>query len=133
MNIQELTPGVYKIILREDMAEGSRAIRSSGRRKAHLLRVSGTGSQRRYFIDHDPFGSHPDKIEYLEDYEVIRRYVGSPSIQKARITITFADEDNDTFSFTLGDAWVLRNLFESIPWLKKPFGYSPRKKDTSAK
>jgi hypothetical protein len=124
MNIKELFPGLYKIRKRE-YTSVKLARRSGSSHHVHLLRVTGAGERLRYYIDHDQEGIHPSQLP--EDYEVLSKYDGPPQIGNCYITISFADSAGEQFTFSVKDTWALRSIFDAMPWLKKPFGYSPRR------
>ena len=125
--MEKLEPGIYKIRKRDYVTPfGAKHVRQSMNGHAvHLLRVTGVGDTLRYFIDHNPVGQHPSEIN--EDYEVLSKYEGQPQVGNCIITIKFSDAAGERFEFSVRDAWSLRNIFDSMSWLKKPFGYVPRK------
>lgn len=125
MKMNELEPGMYKI---QKATNGSVRPLRREMRTVHLLRVTGYGEKRLYFIDDDIYGEHPHRV--ANEYEVISKYDGVPQVGKARITIAFVDASGDEFTFTMSNAWSLRNVFDAMPWLKKAFGYVPRRKIT---
>ena len=126
MKMNDLTPGIYKI---RNKSTSSFRNRRGKRLKdeMHLLRVTGNGASRKYFIDHDTIGQGSIGSNFENDYEIISRYPIAPEVNKAQITISFSDGTGDYFEFTVFDAWRLRHLFEEMPWLQKGFGYEPRK------
>ncbi|HCM75777.1 MAG TPA: hypothetical protein DIS90_05320, partial [Cytophagales bacterium] len=87
----------------------------------------GHGDSRRYFFDHDTFGQKPNDMEQLEEYEVVSKYQGTPQVSHPEIKLSFKDASGDRFEFRVLDAWGLRNVFEHLSWLQKPFGYVKRK------
>ena len=126
MKMNELMPGIYKI-REKAVSIGNRRGRSF-KNQIHLLRVTGTGQKRRYFVDHDTLGDSPRTTDFEQDYEMVNRYPTAPEVNKAQITISFSDGNGDFFEFTMYDAWRLRHIFEEMPWLQKGFGYEARKK-----
>ena len=127
MKIHELVPGIYKVRRQAAIPMGGRSLRRNVN-AVQLLRVEGAGQTRLYFIDHETIGQHPDDMEGLEKYEVISRYEHDPQIARCRITISFRDSGGQEFAFSVGDAWSLRRMFDSLPWLKGPFGFTRGKK-----
>lgn len=101
--MEELTTGLYKV--KKD-------------NHYHLLRVVGYGEKRMCFIDHS---SIPENLN--EEYKLIKKYTTPPEVVKGTLTITFQDQDRNEFSFTVRDAWALREIFETFPWLQKPLNY----------
>ncbi|HEX5170963.1 MAG TPA: hypothetical protein VFW11_17430 [Cyclobacteriaceae bacterium] len=125
MKIHELTPGIYKIRKRDyTMPFGARRLRSQNH-PVHLLRVMGSGDKKRYYIDHDQLGQHP--TEFGDEYDVLSKYDGQPQVGNCTVTLKFADASGEQFEFVIHDAWSLRAVFDSMPWLHKPFGYLRRK------
>lgn len=126
--MKNLLPGLYKIRKQDYVTPyGAKHVRLSNRNHpVRLLRVTGAGEKLRYYIDHDTVGVHPNDL--MEDYEVIGKYEPYPQVGNCLITLSFADSSGEHFEFTVRDAWTLRGIFDSMPWLKKPFGYLPRKK-----
>ena len=127
MKIKELAPGLYKI-RRENYAPFGAKHSRSNSNTVQLLRVTGVGEKRRYFIDHDTNGQHPNEMNELTGYEILSRYEQDPQIGNCKITLSFVDAGGQEFFWTVRDTWALRNVLESISWLKKPFGYVPRRK-----
>lgn len=121
MKIKELNPGLYKI----QKVDPYRPSPHSKGQTVRLLRVTGYGDKRLYFIDNYP-GVHPSKIE--DDYEVLSRYDGLPNVDRAFITVTFTDGAGQEFKFSMRSVWALKGILEEMPWLKKPLGYLPRKR-----
>jgi hypothetical protein len=116
MKISELTPGIYKI--RERNRRYSFRGESSSGYPVHLLRVEGAGARCRFYIDQDTQGQHPAKMDFARSYQIISRYTVAPDIDRAQLIISFSDEQGDQFNFVVNDAWRLRTVFESLPWLK---------------
>ena len=127
MKMNELTQGIYKIRQKSTVSFKNKRGKSF-KNEIHLLRVTGAGEKRRYFIDHDTLGDTPRTTDFEQDYEVVSKYAIAPEVNKAQITISFSDGNGDSFEFTVYDAWRLRHIFEEMPWLQKGFGYEPRKK-----
>jgi hypothetical protein len=125
MKVHELSPGIYKIRKRDyNMPFGAR--RSNSQNHAvHLLRVVGHGEKKRYYIDHDQMGESPSRFN--DDYEVVSKYDGPPQVGNCTITLKFSDSSGEKFEFVVRDVWTLRGIFDSMPWLHKPFGYLRRK------
>jgi hypothetical protein len=111
--IAELTPGLYKIVKRDE------------KHHAHLLRVEGNGEKRMIYLDHSQAGSHPSRMSHSEweEYEVIKKYDYPPEVFSGKLTLTFQDSDRHEFSFTVNSAWALRSVFETMPWLQDPFAF----------
>lgn len=125
MKFSDLTPGLYKIRRKE--YGGGRKSRSKTN-EAHLLRVTGRGDSLTYYIDHDTIGQHPRNMNDLtEDYEVIAKIDGMPQIHNCRITVSFTDSAGDSYTWTVTNAWLLRDIFDTHTWLKQPFGFEPRR------
>lgn len=123
--MNDLTPGIYKI--RNKATSCFRNHKGKYLKvELHLLRVTGTGPSRKYFIDHDTIGE-ASFGSFENDYEIVTRYPVTPEVNKAQITISFSYGTGDHFEFTVFDVWRLRHLFEEMPWLQKSFGYEPRK------
>ena len=127
MKIKELSPGIYKIRRKSYVPYGAKHPRDNNN-TIRLLTVVGTGANRKYHIDHDTFGQHPEEMYDMEDFEVISRYESIPQVNNQSITISFKDGSGDQFEFRVVDAWTLGNLFRHFTWLQKPFGYFKRKK-----
>ena len=125
MKIKELNPGIYKIRREVYVPYGAKRP-VANHNTIHLLTVTGHGQNRRYYFDHDTFGQKPE--DCMEDYEVISRYESVPQVLSPRITLSFKDASGHEFEFRLMDAWGLRNVFEKMTWLQKPFGFVRRKK-----
>lgn len=125
--MRQLEPGWYKVRRQQYNAYGSKHPRKNDN-IIEILRVVGVGDRCRYYLDNDTFGAHPKEMEFLDYYEVVSKYDGEPTISNCSISLSFQDASGTQFVFSAKDVWVLRNLFEFIPWLKKPFGYVPRKK-----
>lgn len=126
MKMDNLEPGTYKIRKKDyNVPPGMKIYRTMQTNAVHLLRVTGHGDKKRYFLDHDTYGIHPTELN--DAYEVISKYSGEPQIGNTYLTISFADAAGEKFEFKVKDVWSLRNLFETMPWLKKPFGYIKRK------
>lgn len=125
MKMHELSPGIYKIRKRDyNMPFGAKRSRPQNF-QVHLLRVIGNGDKKRYFIDHDQMGQLPS--EFNEEYEVLSKYDGQPQVGNCTITLKFADASGEQFEFVVRDVWTLRSIFDSMPWLHKPFGYLKRR------
>ena len=127
MKIRELTPGLYKIRRQVPVPFGAKHRRMNVN-AVQLLRVQGAGEHRLYFIDHETYGQRPEDVEGLDQFEIMSKYEGDPQIANCRITIHFTDSSGQSFSFSVGDAWSLRGMFESLAWLKRPFGFLEAKK-----
>lgn len=127
MKMTDLSPGWYKVRPQEYNAYGAKHRRKNNN-VIEILRVIGVGDNKRYYLDHDTVGAHPRDMTSLGNYEIVSKYDGEPTISKCRISISFQDASGTEFVFSVTDVWGLRNLFEFIPWLKKPFGYVPRKR-----
>jgi hypothetical protein len=122
MKIKELNEGVYKVRKENYVPYGAKHPRSNNN-TIQILRVTGVGQSRLYFLDHDTFGRHPDQMADVDRFEVLSRYDGDPQISNCKINIQFTDASGEAFEFTVRDAWSLKSVFESMPWLKRPFGY----------
>ena len=127
MKINELTPGLYKVKKKDYYASGVKPSRTRFKTEIHLLRVTRSGGKLLYFLDHSTYGQHPSEMNFSEDYEVISKFSGDPQVLKGSITLSFQDANGDEYNFTVLTAWGLRDIFESMPWLKKPFDFLPRK------
>jgi hypothetical protein len=129
MKLNELSPGIYKI---RELESADAVTHRQGKvlKLVHLLRVTGTGERRKYFIDHDTLGEDGQHISFNRDYEIMYRYQGFPEVNRPKIRISFSD-GSDIFEFEVADAWALRDIFEELPWLQKAFGYEPRRKTVS--
>lgn len=123
MKLDELTPGLYKIRLAEYTPIGLRKKRTS----IHLLRVEGSGTKCKCYLDHDTLGEHPSKVSYLSEYEILGKYDGPPQVNRPSISISFFDNDGSEIQLTMHDFWQVRNMLDAMPWLKKPLGFTPRK------
>jgi hypothetical protein len=93
-----------------------------------LLRVAGYGAKRSFYIDHC---SLPENLS--DEYKVVKKYTTPPEIVKGTLTITFQDQDRHEFSFTVRDAWALREIFETFPWLQRPLNYTKNRSRTITK
>lgn len=127
MKIKELSPGIYKVKRRAYMQYGAKHSRVNYN-AVQLLTVVGSGQGRRYFFDHDTVGQKPNEMEGIDEYEIISKYDYVPQVCHPRIKISFKDGAGDKFEFGVIDAWGLRNVFEKLEWLQKPFGFVKRKK-----
>jgi hypothetical protein len=121
MKLNQLERGIYKIRRATDGG------RFASNEAPSILRVTGAGDSLRYYIDADLLGQKPSEMN-MNEYEVVSKYDGTPTLGNCTITLTFADASGDKFEFTTRDAWGLRNIFDAIPWLQKPFGYVARKR-----
>lgn len=131
MKMNELTPGIYKIREKETLTTFGNKRGRQFQSRVHLLRVTGAGQKRKYYIDHDTLGENPGSVDFEGDYEVVSRYDNVPEVNRAEIVLSFSDGTGDHFTFTVLDAWRLRSLFEEMPWLQKGFGYERRHKKNS--
>ncbi len=122
MKISELQPGIYKIRRKED-PDGHRRIGD----EILLLRVTGMGAERKYFVNHDTSGEEPGRTDFDRYFEVIHRYEKAPMVCKQEIRLQFRDTAGDCFEFAVESTEELKRLFNEIPWLKEPFGYVPNK------
>ena len=129
MKINEVSQGIYKIRERDTLTTYGNKRGRSFESRTHLLRVTGIGEKRKYFIDHDTLGERLNSVDFERDYEIVSKYNNAPEVNKAEITISFSDGAGDYFRFTVTDAWLLRRLFEEMPWLQKGFGYEARSEE----
>ncbi|HNP94258.1 MAG TPA: hypothetical protein PKJ63_01470 [Cyclobacteriaceae bacterium] len=122
----KLEPGYYKI-QRIDYAEtyGRKHARSNPN-QIHILYVKREKQGLTLYLDHNTSSISPDS---LTGYEVISRFEKEPIISKCNITISFQDSSGIKYSWSMSDMWVLRNVLVFLPWLRKPFGFTPRKKN----
>ncbi|HEY5690384.1 MAG TPA: hypothetical protein VIS49_02920 [Cyclobacteriaceae bacterium] len=130
MKIKELSPGIYKVKRKAYTQYGAKHSRINYN-SVQLLTVVGVGDSRRYYFDHDTLGQKPGEMEGMEgmdEYEIISKYDHVPQVCQPRIKISFKDGAGDKFEFGVIDAWGLRNVFEKMEWLQKPFGFVKRKK-----
>ena len=127
MKMKELYPGVHKVRKSVYVPFGAkRPVANTN--SIQLLTVTGYGEGRRYFFNHDTIGQKPAEMDLLEDYEIISKYEGLPQVQNPEIRLSFKDAGGDKFEFKVHDAWGLRNIFDHLKWLQKPFGFVKRKK-----
>lgn len=129
MKLTELNPGIYKIRKKDYRTPfGAKSSRTRFKTEVHILRVTGAGQSLRYFVDHDVIGHHPSKMNgFAGEYEVVSRFDGDPSVFNCSITMQFTDGGGDVHTYTVTDMWALRNVLDAMPWLKKPFGYTPNR------
>jgi len=121
----KLEPGYYKI--RRRLYNEGRTKRAN-HNQLHILRVVGIGEQQKIFINNDILGSlNNDVFKNLDDYEIVSKYSREPEISNCIMTLSFTDSSGDHFSFSVRDAWALRNMFNEMTWLRQPFDYVPRK------
>ena len=123
MNIDELTPGMYKIRAKPDLMSRSRRLPQP----MMILRISEKGSQRKYYVNHDTHGEEPGRTNFNEEFELISKYNTVPQINKPKISLVFKDAAGDPFVFTVSSVDEVRKIFEDMPWLKEPFGYVPNR------
>jgi hypothetical protein len=125
MELKELTPGYYKIkrlgsykpIFKRRYPESMFS----------FLRVVGNGDKRMYHIDHSNGRPSHQMGDFFHEYEIVCKLQSEPSIHRCEIVLSFCDHEGDEFLFTMADVWVLKHLFEELPWLQKPFQFVPRK------
>jgi hypothetical protein len=122
MKISELSPGIYKLRRKED-PDGRRRIGD----EIVILRITGSGVDRRYFVNQDTFGEEPGRTDFDRYFEVMIKYNGAPMVCKRQIKLQFKDSAGDHFELVVESIDELKKLFEAIPWLKVPFGYVPNK------
>ena len=61
-------------------------------------------------------------VMYLDEFHMIKRLNRPIQIKKARITITWYDQDEDKFETTMTNVQVLRRLFNEFPEIAKACG-----------
>lgn len=98
----------------------------------HLLRISVQEGKKVFKIDHgnfEPMERLQNTDEYLEIISRINeRYISDYDIFKPKITISWEDKDQRGFSMSVRDLWALRNILLELPFLQRPFQYTPKKK-----
>jgi len=121
----KLEPGYYKIQRKDNSEPYGKKHPRGNNNTIHILYVRKEKQGLRCYIDHNSTGESPDAFS---DYEVISRFEKEPTISKCAITISFEDSSGEKYSWLMRDMWVLRNVLEFLPWLRKPFGFTLRRK-----
>ncbi len=101
----KLESGLYKI---------------SDRRKPfpimHLLKVFVKDGKKFYQIDNEiPQAVDRYGVMYLDGFQMIRKLHRPLEIKKARITITWYDQEDDRYETVMTNVQVLRRLFQEFP------------------
>jgi len=131
VNILNLKPGIYKIRT-IDRSGGPRS--RSNYNTIRLLRVRGEGRDCRYYFDLSTNGMHPSLIqEVLRDFEIVSELPPNPAVLEPVITISFKDTAGVSYRHSVSDLWDLREIFQSIDWLRQPFNYVPKNKKVISK
>lgn len=126
IHVDELAPGLYKVIKYRYFHGRKR------KTSAHLLRIEGTGEQRKVYFDHS---LHPIDMENFQnlqasDFEVVGRINHKPVVHHARVSLSFHDRAEDEFKLSARSLQELREIFDLYPWLKEPFQYVRRSQRT---
>jgi hypothetical protein len=128
MRAEELSTGFYKI---KSIEPAGRVIYSRDKTELHeILQVRFEGSKKLFSINNGPeYTLEQFMKREANDYQVIARIQDFTPVVKPTIVVSWQDDKGAKFSYTLHDAWGLRNFFLKFKFLTHPFNFKPLRRN----
>ncbi|MEP2668834.1 MAG: hypothetical protein ABJH04_07560 [Cyclobacteriaceae bacterium] len=121
----KLEPGVFRVQKKDySTPYGSKRSRPNSN-TVHILRVIQGKGRLVCYLDHELVERSTEEVE---EYEILSKFEGDPKIGRCRITLSFYDSVGIKYEWSVSDLWQLKNILMELSWLRKPFGYIPKRK-----